>query len=366
MARADFVLLAVVILLAAFGALNIYSCTHTQLAERGQDAARQLKLQLAWIVLGILMMLLVMAIDYSKLGAVGPVLYGICMGLLIFVLLMPAVHGARRWIGLGPLHLQPAELVKLALILMLGMFLANREEEERDNFTMVVHSLLFVIGPAVLLMAQPDLGTPVVLGFIWLVVMYVFGARVVHLGAILLAVVVTFTVAWHTPILKEHQRERLISFLNPEQDPQDTGYHVRQSKIAIGSGHLWGSGPLQGRLSKLSFIPDQHTDFIFTVVGEEYGFVGSAGLIIAYLVLLWRGLLISIGAKDLLGRLLAAGVVGLLFIHVVWNLGMTMGMMPVKGLPLPFMSYGGSNMITSMMAVGLLQNIHMRRQKIDF
>jgi len=365
--RADFVLLAVVLLLTAFGALNIYSCTHTQLTEAGLDPTLRLKMQLVWIVLGLIAMLAVMAIDYNKLATLAPILYGICVALLIVVLIMGAVRGASRWISLGPLHIQPAETIKLALILMLGAFLVRWEEEgDKDDFTMVARSLVFVGGPAFLLILQPDLGTPIVLGFIWLAMLFIFGVRLVHLGAIVLAVIVTFSVAWNTPIFKPHQKARLSAFVNPEDDPEGAGYHVKQSKVAIGSGHFTGHGALKGRMSKLSFIPDQHTDFIFTVVGEEYGFLGSVAIIAAYAILLWRGLLISLGAKELFGRLVAVGVLGLFFFHVFVNVGMTIGLLPVKGLPLPFMSYGGSNMLISMLAVGLLQSIHIRRHKINF
>ena len=359
--RADFTLLAIVIALVFCGVLMIYSCTHDQ-------SPHTVALQLIWIGLGLAVMAMVMAADYAKVATFSLVIYGVCLGLLVMVVVLSrGVLGAARWIPLGPLHIQPAELTKLAIILVLGSYLAARREEgSQDTFAVVLGCLGYVMVPALLIFLQPDLGTPIVLIFIWLVMLYIGGARLSHLGAFVFAFVMLFTAAWSLDVIRPHQKERLTTFLHPEDDPRGSGYHLKQSLIAIGSGHLLGQGFKHGTQTQGDFIPHQEQDFVFTAVAEEWGFVGSLVLLGLLAALLGRAVVICMLVEDISGRLVAAGVAAMFLVHIVASVGMTMGLLPVKGMTLPFVSYGGSSMVVNFAAVGLLQSIYMRRQKITF
>lgn len=361
LARVDFTLLAVVIALAICGVVTIYSCTH-------QQSPHTVTLQLIWIGLGLAVMGVMMAVDYAKVATFSLVIYGACLVLLIVVLIISrTILGATRWIPLGPLHIQPAELAKLAIILVLGSYLtARREQGNQDTFGVVARSLGYVALPALLIFLQPDLGTPIVIIFIWLVMLYIGGTRLSHLGAFVFAFLMLFTAAWSLGVIRPHQKERLTTFLHPEDDPRGSGYHLKQSLIAIGSGHLFGQGFKHGTQTQGDFIPYQQQDFVFTAVAEEFGFVGALVLLGLLAALLGRALLICMLVEDLNGRLIAAGVVAMFLIHIVASVGMTMGLLPVKGMTLPFVSYGGSSMMVNFAAVGLLQSIYMRRQKITF
>lgn len=359
-ARIDWTLLVLVVVLLALGALMIYSSTR---AEMGLN---KLVLQLVWIALGVIVLFGLSCVDYNRLLGLALPFLGFCVFLLIVVLIAGQfIKGAQRWIPVGPFNIQPAELLKIALIMTLGSYLASREEEV-EEFGLVITSLAYVAVPCVLVLLQPDLGTPVLLFIVWLVMLFVAGARIVHLGAIAFAFLMLFTAAWGLNIIRPHQKERLTAFMDPEADPHGTGWQLKQSLIAIGSGHYAGKGIFKGTQSRLRFVPDQETDFIFTVIGEETGFLGSVFTLALFGGLLWRAVSISLGAKDLTGRLLAAGIAAMFLVHVMVNVGMAVGIMPVKGMPLPFVSYGGSNMLVNMAAVGLLQSIHIHRQKITF
>lgn len=358
--RLDWTLLAAVLLLCAIGCLMIYSST------RATMGPQKLMLQLVWLALGLVILASVTIVDYNRLVNLALPFLGFCVFLLLVVLFTGhVVKGAERWIPLGPLNIQPAELLKLGIILFLGGFLATREEDAHD-FGLVLTSLAYVAGPCLLVLAQPDLGTPVLLFMVWLTMLFVVGARVVHLGAIAFAFLMLFTAAWGLNIIRPHQKERLSAFLDPDADPRGQGWHLKQSLIAIGSGHFRGQGLFKGTQSRLRFVPDQETDFIFSVIGEETGFLGSTFTLGLFGLVLYRGLRIAATAKDTAGRLIAAGVVGMILVHITVNVGMSMGMMPVKGMPLPFVSYGGSNMLTMMAAMGLLQSVYIHRQKITF
>ena len=374
--RSDFALFIIVALLLSFGCLMIYSCTHgattikgptsAKAEAKGENRAKKLELQLVWILLGMALMALTMAIDYSKILHFAMPILGVVLVLLVIVLVVGGhVRATQRWIPLGPVHLQPSELAKIAVILVLAAFLALREEE-RETFSLVAQALARIAVPGALILLQPDLGTPVVLGFVWMVMLFVLGARVTHLAAFILAFLMLFTVAWQLNIVRPHQKERILAFRDPGRDPHGSGWQLKQSLIAIGSGHLLGQGLFHGTQTQGAFIPDQETDFIFTSIGEEWGFAGGLLVVSLFAALLYRAANICLTAKDTSGRMIAAGVTAMILIHVFVNIGMTMGMMPVKGMPLPFISYGGSSMMTMLIGVGLLQNVHMRRHKIIF
>ncbi len=358
--RLDWTLLIAVALLLAIGCVMIYSAT------RVEQGPRKLLLQLVWIALGVVVCASLTIVEYNRLVSLALPFLGFCSFLLIIVLVTGhVVKGAERWIPLGPFNIQPSELLKIALILFLGGFLASREEQIED-LGLVVTSLVYMGLPTLLVLAQPDLGTPVLLFLVWLAMLFVGGARLSHLGAIAFAFIMLFSAAWGLNLIRPHQKGRLTAFLNPEADPHGRGYHIRQALIAVGSGHLWGQGLFKGMQSRGQFVPDQETDFIFTVIAEELGFVGSVLTLGLFGLLFYRGLSIAAAAKDTTGRLIASGIVAMWLVHVLVNVGMTIGIMPVKGMPLPFVSYGGSNMLTMMAAVGLLQSIYVHRQKLTF
>jgi rod shape determining protein RodA len=356
----DWVLLLVVLALVAVGLTMIYSAT------RAEMGTRKLVLQAIWVLVGLALMFLFACVDYSRWQSLAVPLLGATVLLLIVVLgLGHLVKGAARWIPLGPLNIQPSELLKIALILALSGFLASREEEVED-FGLVIKSLAYMGVPALLVLAQPDLGTPVLLFLVWLTMAVVAGCRLPQLGGITLAFLMLFVAAWGLNIIRPHQKERLAAFLETDTDPRGANWQQKQSLIAIGSGHFLGKGLFRGTQSRLRFVPDQETDFIFTVIGEEGGFVGSALVLGLFGLLLYRALAIAASAKDTSGRVMASGIAGMLLVHVVVNIGMATALGPVKGMPLPFVSYGGSNMLTMMVAAGLLQSIHIHRQKITF
>ena len=359
MARADWVLIGAALLLAAVGVAMIYSCG----SSRGEHYH---VLQLVWIGIGLLMAVALVTFDYARLQPMAAWIYGIALAMLVLVLIVGSqIRGAQRWLPLGPLHLQPAELAKVAVVLVLAVFISARLEEV-TSFRVTAASFALMLPAIGLVLLQPDMGTPVVMIGAWLTLAFVAGARVWHLGAIVAVLAACFAGAWAADIIKPHQKARILAFANPEASKHGAGWQVRQGLIAIGSGHLFGQGFMHGTQTQLAFIPDQHSDFIFTAIGEELGFAGAAFVVILLGIVLYRGLSIAAEARDSFGRLLAAGLTGILATHTVINIGMTLGLMPVNGMPLPFVSYGGSHMLTCMIILGLLNNIHIRRRRIDF
>ncbi len=318
-----------------------------------------------WIALGLLALLATMSLDYTRLSALYLPIYGLSLLLLAVVLAMPAVRGTHRWLILGPVRVQPAEFAQLAMLVTVASLVAAAEERVYD-FVFATKTLLWLVPAAVLILLEPDLGTPVVILVTWGAMLYVAGVRWTHLAGFASAGVLLFTAAWFTGIIKEHQKDRILIFLDPERDPLDEGWQARQSLYAIGNGGLFGQGLFNGSQTQGHFIADQETDFIFTAVAEELGFAGGILMLALYGVLLWRCTVIMAEAKDTLGRLIAAGVLGFFAVHLLVNVGMTMGLLPVKGMPLPLVSYGGSNMLTTMIALGLVESVYMRRHKIAF
>ena len=367
-ARADFVLLAVTLALTCFGSVMVASATRHVLTQMGTASSQKLAVHLVSVFLGLGLMALLMSVDYAKLLSLAPAAMGIVLLTLLGLLgLGHAIRGSTRWIPLGAVHLQPSEFAKLALVLMLAFYLSLRSEDsDLRGLPVFLRTLGLALAPGALILLQPDLGTPVVLFLIWVVVMYVVGARPVHLAATVLIALLLFGVAWQTNLLRPHQKERLAAFAHPERDPQGSGWHPLQSRIAVGSGHFWGKGLFRGSQSNLAFIPDQETDFIFAVVGEELGFVGSVVMLTLLGVVIVRCYAAAQEAKDVGGRVLAAGVGAWFSLQVVVNVGTVLGLMPVKGLSLPFISYGGSAMLVNLMALGVVQSVYMRRHKIVF
>ena len=306
----------------------------------------------------------VMSFDCKLLKRHGNPFYVFNLILLILVMLVgQTALGAQRWIALGPISIQPSEFSKLIMIIALAAMLEKRGGKI-NTITDLAPVAAYVGVPFLLVLKQPDLGTSLVFLAIFFGMVFVAGVRLRLLLGIFGAGLAAMPVLWH--FLKDYQKMRIMVFMDPNVDPLGAGYHIIQSKIAIGSGMLFGKGLFGGTQSQLNFLPENHTDFIFSVVGEELGFVGCAILLLLYLVVLWRGIRIAQDASDMFGRLLAVGITSMIAFHVLINVGMTMGIMPVTGIPLPLMSYGVSSLTTNIMAIAILLNIQLRRQKLLF
>lgn len=353
----DLILVGLVLTVCLLGILNIYSATTSY---KIIGTAYYIK-QFYWLMLGIAISLLVCSVDYHILEDLSYWFYGLLILLLLAVLLFgKRSMGATRWLDLGFFNIQPSELMKIVIILTFARFFNNFHAIGSLAVKDMLMPLSLLALPAALIMKQPDLGTATLVILIAIsMVMYV-GLR---WSTIVTFVCVTIPMAWISwaYLLRPYQKNRILDFLNPERSRLGSGYHIIQSKIAVGSGGITGKGFIKGTQAQLSFLPEQHTDFAFSVFAEEWGFIGCLLLIIIYLSLVLWGLNIARRCNDRFGGLLAVGVTAMLFWHIVINMGMVIGLFPVVGVPLPFFSYGGTSMITSMVGIGLLQNISMRR-----
>jgi rod shape determining protein RodA len=269
------------------------------------------------------------------------------------------VKGAQRWISLGFFQLQPSEFMKIAVLLVLALLMSERRGEAVAID--VVRAIGLVVPAVALIYLQPDLGTLLVLMAVLLALLVVGGTRAVVLLMILALAVGSVFAVFHSGVLQDYQKARLTAFLDPTADPQGVGYNLHQARVGVGSGELLGVGLFKGTQTNLKYVPEVHTDFIFVALAEETGFVGALVLLGLFAIFLWRGLRIAMLSKDLFGTLLAAGVVAMIAFQVFVNIGMTIGVSPITGIPLPFVSYGGSSMITTYAATGILLNVHMRR-----
>jgi rod shape determining protein RodA len=353
----DWTVFITTIALGSVGLLSVLSATWS----REHHAIDPLVIrQLIWIGVGVVSMTAVALFDYRALNSYAYVFYGITLGLLVLVAVAgQSTGGSRRWINLGFLKLEPSELAKLAVVLAVVHYL--REEPPRGGWRahqMLVPAILVAV-PVGLVLKQPDLGTALILVIITTTLVFVSGLNWRTMAVLVFGAVLTAPIGWH--YLKPYQRERLVSFVNPQSDPLGAGYHIIQSEIAIGSGGAWGKGIFQGTQARLNFLPEQTTDFIFAVYAEEFGFAGSMLLLGLYAVLIARGAWIARHARDRFGSLLAVGVSGIIFWQVAINIGMATGMLPVVGITLPLVSYGGSSLIAMMAAAGILISINMRR-----
>lgn len=342
--------------LISFSLLLLYST-----ASHGRLAGIYLK-QLSWLGLGLAVLSATLWCDYQTLSRHAYLFYGVVIASLVAVLLFaPVINGAQRWLVLGPWRLQTSELVKPALILALARYLTR--DRKRSSDTLALGDLLVPLAlvglPFWLVAKQPDLSTSMVLLAILCVMVIVTGLQRKAMFILGLLGISALPAMWY--LLKEYQRTRLLALVNPHTDLLGAGYHSWQSKIAIGSGGLWGKGLLAGTQSRLNFLPEKHTDFIFAVLGEEMGFVGVFLILSLFSILLLHGLAIAYRSRDRLGALIATGVVTLLAAQIFLNVGMTIGLLPIIGLPLPLMSYGGSSLITTLFCLGLLMNVRMHR-----
>lgn len=359
----DPTLIFVSIGLTIYGLLMVYSATHRALASFGDDPGFYLKKQLAFMMLGLIVLVFSAVLDYRLVKVYSPFIFGIC-GFFLFLVLTPLgseTAGAQRWLTLFGFQFQPSEITKLALIAMLAAYLSELRGPVRLEHVWRATGLTLI--PMLLVAIQPDIGTSMIFAVILVAMLIVSGARAKHIGILALAALIALFAAFRLGAVQEYQVDRLLGFFDPANDPLRAGYNRAQAEIAIGAGGLFGTGYGSGTQTNLDFVPEQHTDFIFTVVGEEFGFVGAVLLLSMYGILLWRGFRVAMLSKDTFGSLLALGIVGMLAFQVFVNVGMTVGIMPITGIPLPFLSYGGTALLTNFLAVGLLLNVHMRRFK---
>ncbi|MBQ9698270.1 MAG: rod shape-determining protein RodA [Acidaminococcaceae bacterium] len=360
--NSDWILIVVILLLTGIGLVLIASATHGEALASGSN--RFVWRQGIFLAVDLLMVAGVLALDYHSLKRIAWPLYGFTVLLLLGVMFFGhASLGAQRWIQLGPVTFQPSEFSKAFMIICLAAFLDERSEY-LEQWKDYLPACLFMLVPFVLVLRQPDLGTALVFAAIAFSMFWVCGFKMKWIAALTGAFVCAAPVLWQ--FLHEYQKNRIRVFLDPELDPFGAGYHVIQSKIAIGSGMLWGKGWMQGTQSQLNFLPENHTDFIFAVAGEEFGFIGAVIILFLYMILIWRGLTIALNAEDRLGTLLATGITGMYLFHVLVNVGMTIGIMPVTGVPLPFLSYGVSSLTTNMLMAGVLLNINLRHTRLQF
>jgi rod shape determining protein RodA len=361
----DLVLVGAVLLLLLIGALLVSAGTRNWYAAAGLDPNYYLKRHLINIFVGVILGIATMLFDYRLLRAYTPILWGIAFLGLIAVLIPgvgSTINGAKAWMTLpGGYSVEPGEFAKVAVIAGMAMLLAERREGEKDPKSRdVAQSLLIAALPMFLIMLQPDLGTAIIISASVVVVIAISGASWKWVAGLLLIACLGSVGAVKLHVLHDYQIKRLQSFVDPTADPQQSGYQLRQSRITIGSGGLLGKGLYKGPQTNGRFVPEQQTDFIFTVAGEELGFVGSAGIIGLFGIILWRAGRIARRSADLFGRLVAGGVMAWFAFQIFENIGMTMGLMPMTGVPLPLLSYGGTSLFAVLIGVGLLENVHVR------
>jgi rod shape determining protein RodA len=359
----DPVLVITALALTGVGLLAIYSAKLQALTQQGLPTTTFISRQLLALVIGVVAMVVMAMIDYRHLRTYAPVLYVVSVFLLLVVLspLGTEVKGSQRWLVVAGFQLQPSELAKIAVLVMIAAVL----HELKGNIRLgaVALGLGIAVVPTALVFLQPDLGTSLV--FLWTaaVLFLIAGIPARYLVTLALGGLVAMIVALQTGVIEAYQLRRLTAFLDAA-DPalaQGPAFQTYQSMVAIGSGQFAGKGLFQGTQTALSYVPENHTDFVFTVIGEEFGFIGASVVLGLYVLLVWRALRIAILAKDLFGTLLASGIIAILSLQVFVNVGMNVGIMPVTGLPLPFISYGGTSLIIWFAMVGLLLNVHMRR-----
>jgi rod shape determining protein RodA len=361
----DWILMAATLAMVTYGLLMLYSATHAD--TNISTPFFYVRSQAIGLVLGVVFLIMISLSNYRRLQRWRMYIYGATLGILVVTLVIGAGSeevGANRWIELPFFRLQTSELAKLLLILSLGGVLAEGVEL-RHRFRFVAIAVLYVLAPSALVFVQPDLGTAMVFSAILLTMLVVWGIRLPQLGILAFAgvlgavMVLRVLPALGVNVLRDYQLRRLTMFLSPESDPTGFGYQLTQSKIAIGSGMFTGKGYLQGTQTNLNFLPAHHTDFIFAVIGEELGFMGAVLLLGLFLVIIWRAFRIARLSTDLYGRMIAAGVAGVLVFQVFVNVGMTVGIMPVTGIPLPFVSFGSSALVVFLMMIGFLQSVHV-------
>ena len=354
-------LLIVAIILSIISLIALFSAT--QETEYGEFTK-----QIIWIVVSLVAMIGIMFIDYEVLVKISPVIYGIFMILLIAVLFTEPINGASSWFNIGGFSFQPGEFAKIFVILFLTFTISKIQQRGKNEINKPVKLLIIMAVlavPVLLIIKEPDYGTAAAYIVAFVVMLFTAGLDKKYIIGTILLVVISVPLIYNF-VLPEHAKQRIDIFLNPESDPRGAGYNIIQSKLAIGAGGLTGMGLLKGNQTQLGFLYPKTTDFIFSVIGEEMGFVVTGTIVILYVYFITKILYIAKTAKDDIGSLIAAGIAGIFLFHVIENIGMVIGLLPITGVPLPFVSYGGSSMITNFIMVGILLNISGKRQKTIF
>jgi rod shape determining protein RodA len=358
-------MVSVVFAIAFIGLAAVYSATYT---SKGPSSLYYK--QLVWVSAGIIMMFLALIPDYHTIGRYAYILYAISLILLLLVMVMGRTGmGAQRWLAIGPFAFQPSEFAKLSLTLALARYFA--EDPKRGGYELRDLAIpgVMILVPLILVLKQPDLGTALMLLLTSSLIILLAGIHLRSIAVVLVTAMVIASLVFLVPpvrhkiwgSLKPYQQNRIKAFIDPSSDPRGSGYHANQSKIAVGSGQITGKGYRKGTQSQMAFLPERHTDFIFAVIAEETGLIGTSFLLLLYLVLLLIGVDTAKNAKDRLGILMAGGLVSMIMLYVCINVGMSVGIVPVVGVPLPLVSYGGTSIITTFLALGLLLNIQIRR-----
>ncbi|CAN5237433.1 rod shape-determining protein RodA [soil metagenome] len=358
----DRILLVTAVALALLGLLMIYSATRIGLERNNLPASFSMERQMIFVAAGMILAGAFSFIDYREFRHLAHIVYGLTIVLLGLVFLFPVVNGAQRWFDLGPFQLQPSEFSKTACVLVLASVLAR--PSPRLSGTKIVQALAVMVVPAALIFLQPDLGTMLVFAFVVLVMLFGAGISARQILVVAGAGFGLTLAVIQLGLLQDYQLNRIRVLINPGLDPTGIGWNLRQSILAVGSGQLTGKGLFQGQQTNFQYVPEQGTDFIFTAVGEQLGFVGGILVIAAFLVLVWRLLVIAANSRDRFGALVALGIAAIFAFHVFVNIGMTIGIMPVTGLPLPFMSSGGSSFLNFSICVGIANSIWLRRSPV--
>lgn len=349
------------ILLIAIGIIALFSATQGTEQE-------ELKKQIIWLIISIPIVIFMVWIDYETIAKISPIFYGIFLILLVAVLFTKSVNGATSWFEIGPISFQPSEFAKIFVILLFSSIVTKIQENGKDEISRpsrLIISLLVIIVPVLLIIKQPDYGTAISFLVATVFILFTAGIKKRYIIISILLVVILIPILYFF-ILPEHAKSRIDVYLNPDLDPRGAGYNIIQSKLAIGSGQLFGMGLLKGNQTQLGFLYPKTTDFIFSVIGEEMGFIVASGIVIIYVLLITKAIYIAKTAKDKLGSYIAIGISGIFVFHMLENIGMTIGLLPITGVPLPFVSYGGSSLLTNLILIALLLNISGRRQKTIF
>ena len=356
----DWTLLSLALILGFFGLVTLYS----SVTAATQVPQMEYYKQLVWYFVGLIFLVISFLFSYKTFDRWGHIVYILCISLLVGVLIFgEGSKGAMRWLKFGFFSIQPSELVKIAVIIILARYYSKHANTTGLTLRELINPFLLIIIPFVLIVKQPDLGTAIM-------IVLIAGSMTVFVKIerrsflyLIVAGVISIPLVWF--FLREYQKARILTFLDPDRDPLGTGYHIIQSKIAIGSGMISGKGFLKGTQNALSFLPEQHTDFIFSVLAEEWGLIGSVIILIVFLILIIKGLNVAYRCREPFGTILSVGITAMIFWQVIINIGMVMGLMPVVGVTLPFISYGGSSLITVMISMGLLINVSMRKFMVE-
>lgn len=359
----DLIILISVILLVIIGIVGIYSAGYNDSTLK-TDYVKQF----FWLIASLAILIIVWLLDYNMFGVLSIPLYVVCLGLLVGVLFTEPIYGATSWFRFGPISIQPSEIMKVVYILLSAKYMdyvLSKDKKAINKWQNILAILGIVLVPVLLILKQPDFGTAVVFLFMTVLMLYKAGIKYKYIivGFLILLALIPLVYFF---VLNDVQKQRILVFLNPELEPLGSGYNAIQSKIAVGSGMLFGTGLLKGTQTQYGYLPVKTSDFIFSVISEEMGFIISALIVIIYTVLLVRIINVSRTAKDTYGSLVTIGIFGMIFFHFIENIGMTMGLLPITGIPLPFVSYGGSNLLTNFVAIGIVLSVSARRQRTFF